>query len=239
MIRGLREFVRESGGFVPLAGSLPDMHSSTESYTKLHVAFHQKSSQDLHRFSQLVQEEVKRSEADPIPQSTINMFAKHCNNIAVLKSIPLERELESGPVGISQLLEDLDHPIHFYMSLIASNEFTDQFKRSAGINPNDCDDDFSQLKKITHGILDRWCVSGSPSSASSALSLGSSPRSSVRDDILLQFVKYGLSELHPMCALMGGMGAQEVIKILTNQYVPITGSLLYVGLNSPSVTSIQ
>ncbi len=42
----------------------------------------------------------------------------------------------------------------------------------------------------------------------------------------------GVSELHNISALTGGLLAQEVIKVLTRQYVPIDNTCLFDGVTS-------
>lgn len=37
----------------------------------------------------------------------------------------------------------------------------------------------------------------------------------------------GGSELHVVASMMGGMAAQEAIKLVTAQFVPFAGSLVY------------
>lgn len=39
-----------------------------------------------------------------------------------------------------------------------------------------------------------------------------------------------------MASIMGGMASQEAIKILTQQFVPLSGSLFYNGINSTTST---
>lgn len=40
------------------------------------------------------------------------------------------------------------------------------------------------------------------------------------------------TELHNVSAVTGGMVAQEVIKIITNQYIPIDNTCIYNGIES-------
>jgi hypothetical protein len=42
----------------------------------------------------------------------------------------------------------------------------------------------------------------------------------------------GGAELHVVAAVMGGMAAQEAIKLLTKQFVPFAGSLVYNAMAS-------
>jgi amyloid beta precursor protein binding protein 1 len=46
----------------------------------------------------------------------------------------------------------------------------------------------------------------------------------------------GACELHVVASVMGGMAAQEAIKLITQQFVPFSGSLVYNAM--ASTTSI-
>lgn len=45
--------------------------------------------------------------------------------------------------------------------------------------------------------------------------------------ILEELCRYGAAELHSIAAFLGGCCAQETIKLLTHQYVPIDNTLIY------------
>ena len=46
--------------------------------------------------------------------------------------------------------------------------------------------------------------------------------------------RFGAGELHCVAAIMGGIAAQEAIKLLTKQFVPLSGLLLYNAMASTS-----
>lgn len=54
----------------------------------------------------------------------------------------------------------------------------------------------------------------------------------VPDDLTAEIVRSGGGELHAVAAVVGGIAAQEAIKLLTGQFVPLAGSLLYSALAS-------
>ena len=49
----------------------------------------------------------------------------------------------------------------------------------------------------------------------------------VRENILEELCRYGAAELHSIAAFIGGCCAQEIIKLITHQYVPINNLLIY------------
>jgi amyloid beta precursor protein binding protein 1 len=56
------------------------------------------------------------------------------------------------------------------------------------------------------------------------------PQGPVRENILGELCRYGASELHSISAFIGGCCAQEAIKLITHQYVPIDNVLVYNGI---------
>jgi NEDD8-activating enzyme E1 regulatory subunit len=50
------------------------------------------------------------------------------------------------------------------------------------------------------------------------------------DDILEELCRYGASEIHSIAAFVGGCCAQEAIKLITHQYIPIDNTLIYNGI---------
>lgn len=47
----------------------------------------------------------------------------------------------------------------------------------------------------------------------------------------LQVVRCGASELHVTGAIVGGIAAQEAIKLITRQFVPLQGYLIFDGIH--------
>lgn len=45
-----------------------------------------------------------------------------------------------------------------------------------------------------------------------------------------EITRYGGCEMHVVAALIGGIGAQEAVKVLTQQYVPLDNTYVYNGV---------
>jgi len=54
----------------------------------------------------------------------------------------------------------------------------------------------------------------------------------VSENAVHEMCRFGAAELHNIAALLGGVVAQEVIKVLTHQWVPLNNTLVYNGMNS-------
>lgn len=44
-----------------------------------------------------------------------------------------------------------------------------------------------------------------------------------------EMCRYGAGEVHVVAALIGGIAAQEVIKLATHQYIPLDNTLIFDG----------
>lgn len=51
-----------------------------------------------------------------------------------------------------------------------------------------------------------------------------------------EITRYGGCELHNISAMIGGIAAQEAVKIITHQYVPLNNTYIYNGIASCGAT---
>ncbi len=56
----------------------------------------------------------------------------------------------------------------------------------------------------------------------------------VSDDLVGEMCRFGGTELHCIAAVMGGVASQEAIKLLTRQFVPLSGTFVYNAMASTS-----
>lgn len=47
-----------------------------------------------------------------------------------------------------------------------------------------------------------------------------------------EICRFGAGELHCVGSVMGGLAAQEAIKLITRQFVPVAGTLVYNSMAS-------
>ncbi|TEA38620.1 hypothetical protein DBR06_SOUSAS110545, partial [Sousa chinensis] len=58
----------------------------------------------------------------------------------------------------------------------------------------------------------------------------------VKDDYVHEFCRYGAAEPHTIAAFLGGAAAQEVIKVITKQFVIFNNTYIYSGMSQTSAT---
>jgi len=51
-----------------------------------------------------------------------------------------------------------------------------------------------------------------------------------------ELVRFGGSELHTIASFIGGLASQEIIKVITHQYLPLNNTYIFNGVNSSSVS---
>ena len=82
------------------------------------------------------------------------------------------------------------------------------------------EEDVALLKSLANTTLAECSVSSPP----------------VSDDLVVEVVRCGAGELHVVAAAIGAIASQEAIKLLTAQFVPVGGTLLYNAIHCTTST---
>ena len=105
-----------------------------------------------------------------------------------------------------------------YLSLLAASQFEDQQGRKPGETPDPRDTswehDIKQLSQLTATL---WQETGLHMPCI------------VSEDLLTEVCRSAGGRMHCMGAILGGCAAQEAIKVLLRQFVPVGGVLVYDG----------
>uniref|UniRef100_A0A6B0VCF8 NEDD8-activating enzyme E1 regulatory subunit n=1 Tax=Ixodes ricinus TaxID=34613 RepID=A0A6B0VCF8_IXORI len=120
------------------------------------------------------------------------------------------------------LLTNLDSPdseMVYYVMLRAVDRFYNEYNRYPGFFEDQLETDISKLKTSLCHLLQDWA---------------SGPVA--KDDYVHEMCRYGAAEIHTVAAFIGGCGAQEVIKLVTGQYVPLDNTFIFNAMASTSET---
>ncbi|XP_052178212.1 NEDD8-activating enzyme E1 regulatory subunit AXR1-like isoform X2 [Diospyros lotus] len=224
MVAALKEFIANEGrGEVPLEGSIPDMTSSTELYVNLQKIYQAKAEADCLVVEQHVRNILKKIGRDPdsIPKPVIKSFCKNARKLTVCRYRLLEDEFSSpAQPELQKYLADEDYStaIGFYILLRAADRFASNYNSFPGQFDGEMDDDISRLKTTAVGLLGDLGCNGS----------------TLTEDLINEMCRYGASELHAVAAFIGGIASQEVIKLITRQFVPMCGTLIFNGVDHKS-----
>lgn len=58
--------------------------------------------------------------------------------------------------------------------------------------------------------------------------------STLSEDLINEMCRYGASELHAVASFVGGVASQEVIKLITRQFIPMSGTFIFNGIDHMS-----
>ena len=220
----LRRFVRETG-HLPVHPSIPDMHSSTSSYLKLQQVYQEKFNTEVSRIHAYCQDILKHIgiDATTITVGMVQKVCLHCRSLRVIRPkrlYPLS-EIET-PKALKQGIdcESERYSATIYITLRCIDAFYEQHARFPGSGDSvDTEEDSILLKQII---------------ASCTGDLFTRISSEISDDMLCEIVRSGGEELHCIAAILGAMASQEAVKLLTCQLVPVSGTLIYDGINCTS-----
>ncbi|ETN69286.1 hypothetical protein NECAME_19475 [Necator americanus] len=129
------------------------------------------------------------------------MFQELLNNIA---NSSVEEENVSAAV--------------WFLLLRAADKFCREKGRYPGTNGVPCTIDSLDLKQRVVSII-----------SSSHVDNPEAVMARVPPSAIAEICRYGAGELHVVASLIGGIVAQEVIKLATNQYVPLDNTFIYDG----------
>jgi len=227
LVHAVRRFVEKNGGFLPLVGSIPDMTADTETYIALQEIYQAKAQEDIAVVRSYVEDTLSSlgrpsSEIDP---EYVKLFCKNAQYLRLIRGRSLEQEYTRETANIDLLTSSLEEPENnavFYVLLRAA----DRFYAAHGHYPGWTDDrvkaDIPLLKEQVTTL---------------ALELGFNA-SAISDDAIHEICRFGASEMHNIAALLGGIVAQEAIKVITHQWVPMNHTLIYNGMNSTTTVFV-
>ncbi|KAM7271483.1 hypothetical protein ACFE04_030697 [Oxalis oulophora] len=224
LVAALKEFIaNEGGGEPPLEGSIPDMTSSTELYVNLQKIYQAKAEADFNVIEQRVKNILKKIGRDPnsISKSTIKTFCKNARKLRLCRYRPIEDEFNSPALPELQKYftdEDCSVAVGFYVLMRAVDRFATNYNSFPGQFDGAMDDDISRLKITAVGLLGDLGCNGSI----------------LTEDLINEMCRFGAAELHAVAAYIGGIASQEVIKLITRQFVPMCGTFIFNGIDHKS-----
>lgn len=226
----LRRFVI-AHGVLPVRGSLPDMISDSESYVLLATKFQDKAKEDakevmshLHGFlSELgMSTDIKFHECE--------LFCKKAAFLRVQYGTTIAREIKSL---LEEVFNDVRNAILepnaitgvpqiplavWYILLRAIDRFHSEKSRFPGTNGVPCTIDAYDLKARIVDLI-----------AEVELEDRNEILEKIPQIAINEMCRYGASELHVLASLIGGITAQEVIKLITHQYISLDNTFIFDG----------
>eukprot|EP00798_Chlamydomonas_sp_ICE-L_P020768 gene20768-27592_t len=195
-------------------------------YLKIQRVYKEKAEQDVCAVEAHVNAILTRLglAASLIPLSTIRLFCKNARALRVVRYRPLKFEAAGSGRRDSRgasLQKDLSAEgsqladVSFGVLLLAVDRFYATYSRYPGTADHLLEEDVPALKGVANQILSEHGVTGC-----------------IADDYVVEVCRFGAGELHVVAALMGGVAAQEAIKLITQQFLPVSGAFIYNGVSS-------
>lgn len=202
----IRKFY-DTHGELPLPGTLPDMKATSAEYIKLQTLYKSKARADVAEVTQLVrQSENSLSRQARIPDSEIEAFCKNASHVRVLTN-PNNELLPALRLMTS------DPKTISRLSVLIESDWESLFPVFIALNAST----FPAAKS-----LDITTLSPDPETQENLTKA------------VQEAERVSGGELHNISSVLGGMVAQEAIKLLTRQYVPVDGTCVFDGIRSKS-----
>uniref|UniRef100_A0A7S0EYA2 NEDD8-activating enzyme E1 regulatory subunit n=1 Tax=Hanusia phi TaxID=3032 RepID=A0A7S0EYA2_9CRYP len=227
IVRALREFVEgEGGGCLPLSGMLPDMHADTKSYIDLQNIYREQATRDCSQVSARVQHILSsmNQRTDAISPAEISLICKNAANIRLVRTRSLQEEYSSPCCDDWSWMLDMpeEFPHYLYVLLRAADRYKTNFGSFPGeMQPLD-EAEVARFKEVLGALCSEMGIANG----------------SLTNDMATELVRYGGSELHSIASVVGGIGANEVCKVLMKQFVPANGSFLYNGVTGKNALCV-
>ncbi|EFN59362.1 hypothetical protein CHLNCDRAFT_137823 [Chlorella variabilis] len=221
LVAALRRFIEGEGkGLLPLEGSIPDMHASTQQYLELQRIYRAKADADAAAVEAHARAILEGAGRDPaaIPAADIKHFCKHARYLRLVRCRSLAEETgagscRGGALRAALAAEDTAASAALYVLLRAADRFHQTYQRYPGSYDSEVEEDAALLKSQAQALLAE-CGAGGGAAG-------------VADDLVGEVCRCAAGELHVVAAVVGAVAAQEAIKIVTGQFVPLGGVLIY------------
>lgn len=194
----------DAHGVLPLPGSLPDMKATSSEYIKLQGIYKAKARADVAEVTRTVRQlEESLSRPTYIEDSEIEAFCKNASHVRVLTNP------DNEPVP-SLRLATSDPKMLAKMNGLVENDWEFMFPVWIALNA-----------KVN------------PAKPVDVEALNPDPETQEKyQNAISEVERVSGGELHNISSVVGGMVAQEAIKLLTRQYVPVDGTCVFDGIRS-------
>lgn len=224
----LARFVASAGG-LPLPGSVPDMKAESKQYVALQLVYRTKAGHDADALGKLLDDvlaEAHLTRQDvAVDDDAVRTFARHARFLQVIPERPWHDRIAAPHVdAISAALDDPVNPptVHHYLAYVAAREFERRHGRFPG-ESDSVDDDSVVLTKLCAA----YATSVGLATGDGRLIGRACAEMCVTR---LTRARGAHSDHPPTAALVGGIVAQEAVKLITAQYIPASNTCIYDGI---------
>jgi len=198
VVSAMKRFYTQHGR-LPVPGTMPDMAANTDTYIALQNVYRTQASEDAAEVYKLCMEDNKTTALEfQGVEPLVTLMCRNVRHLARLAGSCLAEEYTTARPA-KTLANEWGDAARCYM-LLRSSEATSG--------------EVESIKKNVYDLLESWKFEHEESPL-------------ISDALLEEVATYGDSQIHTVCAFMGGCVAQEVIKLIQNQYIPLNNTLIY------------
>eukprot|EP00656_Telonema_subtile_P005339 TRINITY_DN12427_c0_g1_i2.p1 TRINITY_DN12427_c0_g1~~TRINITY_DN12427_c0_g1_i2.p1 ORF type:complete len:434 (+),score=112.86 TRINITY_DN12427_c0_g1_i2:261-1562(+) len=225
----------EPNGLPPLAGRIPDMVSDTESYIKLQALYQSKAEADFNSILKRVREILTDTGCSPetVPAAHVRLMCLNVNSLRVVRTGCVSEDLVAPNKALTEKLtswDAADANSIWVLLFRAVDNFHTAHARFPGGSPGSYADDVPLLKAAFNVLVTDMQLT-------EALQGWRTAHPNVDlEDLLNECCRFGNSQLHAVAAVMGGIVSQEVLKVVTEQFLPLNNFLVYNAIDSTTMT---
>ncbi|KAI0854181.1 hypothetical protein F5Y00DRAFT_222469 [Daldinia vernicosa] len=198
-------------GCLPLPGALPDMKAQSTVYVKLQSIYKAKARRDAQEVLETARALPGGKDVDP---AEVDLFCKNARFVKLINATPTSEDLDAifdAETMNDEAAEAMKVETDGAFTLPMSNLFIYLALVATSHNIASTADEI--MSSISNLI---------PKAAGNKRALEASQ----------EVARAAGGELHNISALTGGMVAQEIIKIITKQYIPIENTCIFDGISS-------
>lgn len=215
------------------------MKAKSADYIQLQNVYKAKAREDLAevvgKVRSLERETQRKSAVD---EQEIEAFCKGAAFVKLIKGRPIRIPNGSSPIDwtdrakyLCQELQNEESLLPIYLSFLAYDSFLEHQKNppqrdteAPATGQQDWENFAAGMTEATDGFLHSLQTSGGE--------FDTGPCKAKIERIVAELGRAAGAELHNISALTGGMVAQEAIKVLTKQYIPIHDTCVFDGIAS-------
>ncbi|CAG5094310.1 Oidioi.mRNA.OKI2018_I69.XSR.g13442.t1.cds [Oikopleura dioica] len=226
MFKALHDFINKTNK-LPQDPTIPDMFSDSKSFVRLAKLYRDKAQEDVELFKKFLQHHCS---SIGIPSPDEKFITRFCSNARGLRVMfcdldGFENTDPELPTKLPELLQSNEDNLHAFLCFEAALDFEQQFSRHPGT-------DYEQMLDGQYKDADRLNF------FSSKITKALDSSFQLKEDYIDEFLRICGLELNSIATYTGGLAAQETIKLITRQFIPIENTAIYNGITEELQTFV-
>lgn len=201
----------EGAGKLPLAGNVPDLTATTEGFLALQTLYADKARRDVDAVLAHLERLFGAADAAAIGRDAVRDVCRHSAQLQHIAYRSLAQEL-ADPAPLKAQLGDPSSDAHWVAVMRAAD---------------------AAAAELAHAATDDAKLAALRAAAAR---LYGAETAAGGDDRFKHWLRADGAQLHNTAAIIGGIASQEVIKLITHQYVPLNNTFVWNGLKGVSAT---